>query len=93
MRMKTRGRPRVTSAVSVAPLLLALALSGCGGTETAKPASGKGALEGDATLIASAQVVSDAVGGCAKTDASVATRAPSLTRIASSPSKPERSRS
>lgn len=45
----------------------ALVLTGCGEPETAATAAvNAGALEGDAVLIASAQKISDAIGGCVR---------------------------
>src|SRR5262245_37471754 len=45
-----------------------LALAGCGGAKPdAEPAVKVGTLEGDNALIASAQKVSDVVGGCVRT--------------------------
>lgn len=51
---------------SVALLSLALALAGCGGSKPADPGPAAGTLEGDGALIASAQTVSDAIGGCVR---------------------------
>ena len=50
-----------------APIIVAAAIAaGCGASDpTAKPASGR-PLEGDATLVAAAQKLSDAIGGCGK---------------------------
>ena len=62
-----------------APLLLAITLAACGGTEPARPVAGNAMLEGDAALIASAQTISDAIGGCAKpADATVESKVVSL---------------
>lgn len=48
-------------------LALALAMAGCGGNGEGKsPATAATGLEGDSALIASAQTVSDAVGGCVR---------------------------
>ncbi|HEX5103246.1 MAG TPA: hypothetical protein VFV87_05520, partial [Pirellulaceae bacterium] len=52
----------------IAPLLLGFALAGCGGSTPAPAESSTAALEGDAALIASAQVISDQLGGCTKPD-------------------------
>jgi len=49
-----------------APVLFGVALAGCGGAEPAKPAAVARTLEGDAALIAGAQTISDAIGGCEK---------------------------
>jgi hypothetical protein len=49
----------------IAPILLGLALAGCGDSAPA-PAQSAGALEGDAALIASAQAISDQLGGCTR---------------------------
>jgi hypothetical protein len=62
----------------IAPVAFALALAGCG-AEPVKPAAATGALEGDASLIASAQAISDTVGGCVKpADAPVESKVVSL---------------
>ena len=51
----------------LAPIILGLALAGCGGTSPGKPAADTATgLEGDSAFIASAQTVSDAIGGCTR---------------------------
>lgn len=60
---------RLESIASLAAMAAAaLALAGCGGDPSANAvaATGAGTLEGDAALIASAQKISDAMGGCTK---------------------------
>lgn len=59
---------RLNSIASLAAAVAALALTGCGGDPAANAVAdtGAGTLEGDAALIASAQKISDAMGGCAK---------------------------
>ena len=52
---------------SLAPIVLGLALAGCGGAKPETPAVKVGTLEGDNALIASAQKVSDVIGGCVRT--------------------------
>lgn len=52
-----------------APLAFGLALAGCGASTPAAAPLNVGSLEGDAALIASAQTISDAVGGCTRTAA------------------------
>ncbi len=49
------------------PLVLGLALAGCGGTTPGKPAANATTgLEGDSALVSAAQAVSDAIGGCVR---------------------------
>lgn len=48
----------------IAPLSFSLALAGCGASDPSAPPVVTGSLEGDAALVASAQTISDAVGGC-----------------------------
>lgn len=51
----------------IIPLVAALTLAGCGGPSTApNPADTATTLEGDAALVASAQAISDAIGGCSR---------------------------
>ena len=50
----------------LAPILLGLALAGCGADGDGKSANAATGLEGDDALIASAQTVSDAIGGCVR---------------------------
>jgi hypothetical protein len=50
----------------IAQIALGLMLAGCGGPTPADPGPAAGTLEGDAALIASAQTVSDAIGGCVR---------------------------
>lgn len=51
----------------LAAILLGLALAGCGGTGNGtSTANGATGLEGDGALISSAQIVSDAIGGCVR---------------------------
>ncbi len=51
----------------IAPLVLGIALAGCGGpSDGPAKAVATGSLEGDTALISSAQKVSDIVGGCIK---------------------------
>jgi hypothetical protein len=47
-------------------ILLGLSLAGCGGAKPAAPSPAAGTLEGDAALVASAQALSDALGGCVR---------------------------
>jgi hypothetical protein len=50
----------------IAQITVGLVLAGCGGPKPADPGPAAGTLEGDAALIASAQTVSDAIGGCVR---------------------------
>jgi streptogramin lyase len=51
----------------LAPIILGLALAGCGGTSPGKSAANAATgLEGDSAFIAAAQTVSDAIGGCVR---------------------------
>jgi len=60
-------------------LLLGLPMAACGGPAPAAPAPAAGTLEGDAALVASAQTVSDAIGGCVRpADAQVESKVVSL---------------
>jgi uncharacterized protein DUF1176 len=69
----------VFAPVLLGPILLSVALASCGGTEPAKPAAPPRTLEGDNALIASVQIVSDAIGGCVKpADATVDSKIVSL---------------
>lgn len=64
-----RGTYKVLG-LALAGAAMAAALAGCGGPDAAGAGAGvaPGALEGDAALIAAAQAVSDAVGGCVTAD-------------------------
>lgn len=48
----------------LAPVFLGLAVAGCGGANEGRSGNAATGLEGDSALIASAQTVSDAIGGC-----------------------------
>ena len=50
----------------IAPTILGLALTGCGGPGETPAQSATGALEGDAALISAAQTISDQIGGCSR---------------------------
>lgn len=50
----------------LAPILLGLTLAGCGAASDDKSANAAAGLEGDSVFIASAQTVSDAIGGCVR---------------------------
>lgn len=64
-----RRGTRTAFGLALAGPAIALLLAGCGGPDAATGADGAaGALEGDAALIASAQAISDAMGGCIKPD-------------------------
>jgi len=64
----------------LAPIVLGLVLAGCGGPSAGKPAGDAAVgLEGDSSLIAAAQTISDAVGGCVRpADAKVESKVVSL---------------
>lgn len=64
-----RRGTRTALGLALAGPAMALLLAGCGGPDAATGADGSAAaLEGDAALIASAQTISDAMGGCIKPD-------------------------
>ena len=64
-----RRGTRTAFGLALAGPAIALLLAGCGGPDAATGADGAAAaLEGDAALIASAQAISDAMGGCIKPD-------------------------
>jgi len=50
----------------IAPMVLGLALAGCGGATNGEPQSGTVPLEGDSALISAAQTISDELGGCVR---------------------------
>ena len=50
----------------IAPVSLGLALAGCGASTPGATAPVPRSLEGDAAIIASAQTISDAIGGCVR---------------------------
>jgi hypothetical protein len=50
----------------IAPVILGLALTACGGPTTTPAQSTGATLEGDAALIAAAQTISDHLGGCTR---------------------------
>lgn len=65
-----RRGTRTALGLALAGPAMALLLAGCGGPDGAAAGEGGAAasLEGDAALIASAQTISDAMGGCVKPD-------------------------
>ena len=50
----------------IAPMILGLGLAGCGGPASTPAQTAGAPLEGDAALIASAQTISDQLGGCTR---------------------------
>lgn len=65
-----RRGTRTAFGLALAGPAIALLLAGCGGPEGAAATDGtaSAALDGDAALIAAAQTISDAVGGCVRPD-------------------------